>query len=188
MSTAAVILIVAGLLVLLVVGMMVARAQSRRRRLRERFGPEYDRLAESANRREAERELARRERRYEEELDIRPLDDATRQRYTVAWAQVQERFVDQPERAASEAGQLVTSLMSERGYPTEDHRQQIADLSVQHARVLDNYRAAREITMRADGTASTEDLRQAMVHYRALFADLLDEGVPAGRHERDERR
>jgi hypothetical protein len=148
----------------------------RRRRLRERFGPEYDRMVEEkGSRAKAEAELTGRERRVAG-LDIRPLDPAARARYAQNWAEVQERFVDAPQDAVVAAQRLVMTVMKDRGYPTEGNDQVLADLSVGHASVLDHYRAAYEISQRAaDGQASTEDLRQAMIHDRALFEDLLGE-------------
>jgi hypothetical protein len=147
---------------------------TRRRRLRQRFGPEYDRLIEQgASRRQAEAELAARERRVRD-LDIRPLGAEAQARYSRDWAAVQEQFVDAPQDAVAAAQRLVMTVMNERGYPTEGTDQVLADLSVEHARVLDHYRAAYEVSQRAaDGMASTEDLRQAVIHYRALFRDLL---------------
>ncbi|GAA4529866.1 MULTISPECIES: hypothetical protein [Nonomuraea] len=150
--------------------------QQRRSRLRDRFGPEYERtMAEHDTKREAEQELIAREQRHAE-LDIKPLPEQSRDDYAHRWAEVQERFVDAPESAVAEADQLVTAVMAERGYPTEDFRQRIADLSVGHAETLTHYRKAHDISERATRKeASTEDLRQAMVHYRALFEELLHE-------------
>jgi hypothetical protein len=150
--------------------------QQRRARLRDRFGPEYERtLAEHDNKREAEQELLAREQRHAD-LDIRPLSEESRGDYVNRWAEVQEHFVDAPEPAVNEADRLVTAVMAERGYPTDDFRQRIADLSVGHAETLTHYRTAHEISERASRKeASTEDLRQAMVHYRALFEELLHE-------------
>jgi hypothetical protein len=146
----------------------------RRRRLRQRFGPEYDRMVEEkGSRTKAEAELASRQRRVAD-LDIQPLDPAARTRYAENWAAVQEQFVDAPQEAVMAAQRLVKTVMKERGYPTEGDDQVLADLSVDHANVLDHYRAAYGISQRAaDNQASTEDLRQAMIHYRALFQDLL---------------
>lgn len=172
MSTGAVVAIVV-VIVLLVVAAVVAVPMMRRRRLKEKFGPEYERVVESADdRATAERELRERERRFAE-LDIRPLDDASRERYGQQWAQVQERFVDDPEAAVTEADELVTALMAERGYPTEGYEQQLADLSIEHSRTLGHYRDAHDTRLRVGDGASTEDLREAMVHYRTLFEDLL---------------
>jgi hypothetical protein len=178
MSAGAIVaIIVAVALVILVIGTMAAM---RRRQLRQRFGPEYDRVAgEMHSHRKADAELAERERRVRS-LDIHPLDETTRVRYAAEWTAIQERFVDQPEQAVTQAGLLVTSVMRDRGYPTEGHDQILADLSVEHAGTLDRFRAAHQISMQTEaGTAATEDLRLAMLHYRALFSDLL--GQPSER-------
>ncbi|WP_194827351.1 hypothetical protein [Nocardia sp. XZ_19_231] len=147
----------------------------RRRRLRGRFGSEYDRaLEQTDDRRAAERELVERERRHHS-LELRELTPERKQEFTAAWTNVQERFVDKPADAVSEADQLVTTVMAERGYPTEGFDQQAADLSVEHAATLGHYRDAHAIAIKhADGKASTEDLRTALVHYRALFLDLTN--------------
>jgi len=153
----------------------------RRRRtggLRQTFGPEYDRtVKENDSRRRAESELAaRRDRR--EELDIRPLTPAARARYEDRWRQIQMAFVDDPSGALGDADGAVILVMRERGYPMDDFDQRASDLSVDHPDVVQNYRAAHGIAMANDqGQAGTEDLRQAMVHYRSLFENLLgDEG------------
>jgi hypothetical protein len=167
-------IIVAILVVVAIVAGVVY--DTRRRRLRQRFGPEYDRLVEEkGSKAKAEAELTGRERRVAG-LDIRPLDAAAQARYSQDWAAIQERFVDAPQDAVMAAQRLVRTVMNERGYPTEGGDQVLADLSVDHANVLDHYRAAYDISQRAaDGMASTEDLRQAMIHYRALFQGLLGE-------------
>jgi hypothetical protein len=144
--------------------------------LREQFGPEYDRTLEvREDRKTAESELAeRRERR--ERLDIHPLDAARRQRYAAQWNEVQARFVDQPAVAVAQADELVTVVMRDRGYPIDDFEQRAADVSVDHPQVVENYRAAHRISSRVGSNqANTEDLRQALVHYRVLFAELLSE-------------
>jgi hypothetical protein len=172
MSAGAIVAIIAAVaLVVLVIG---AITTTRRRQLRQRFGPEYDRVAgEMRSQRKADAELAERERRVRS-LDIHPLDETIRVKYVAEWAAIQERFVDQPEEAVTQAGMLVTSVMKDRGYPTEDHDQIVADLSVEHAGTLDHFRAAHQISMQTEeGTAGTENLRLAMLHYRALFSDLL---------------
>jgi hypothetical protein len=171
------IIVVAAIVVVAVVAGVLY--DGRRRRLRQRFGPEYDRLVEERESRlKAEAELAGRERRVRG-LDIRPLDPAARSRYAGQWASIQERFVDAPQQAVAEAQRLVMAVMSERGYPAEGNEQVLADLSVEHASTLDSYRAAYDISQSAAGdVASTEDLRQAMIHYRTLFQDLL--GPPSG--------
>jgi Tfp pilus assembly protein PilX len=172
MSAGAIVaIIVAVALVILVIGTITAM---RRRQLRQRFGSEYDRVAgEMRSHRKADAALAERERRVQS-LDIHPLDETTRVKYAAEWTAIQERFVDQPDQAVTQAELLVTSVMKDRGYPTEGHDQIVADLSVEHAGTLDHYRAAHQISMQAqEGTAGTENLRLAMLHYRALFSDLL---------------
>jgi hypothetical protein len=150
---------------------------SRRRRLRQRFGPEYDRLVDERDSRlKAEAELAAREKRVKS-LEIRPLNPAAQARYGKEWSAIQERFVDEPGQAVAEAQHLVMAVMNDRGYPTEGNDQVAADLSVDHANTLNHYRSATTISRRAaEGAADTESLRQAMIHYRALFQDLL--GTP----------
>jgi hypothetical protein len=150
---------------------------TRRRRagLQSTFGPEYDRtVADAPSRREAESDLAaRRDRR--DELDIRPLDEPTQQRYSEKWRRTQERFVDDPPGAVGEADDLIMQVMRDRGYPVEDFEQRASDVSVDHPEVVSNYRAAHGISVANErGKASTEDLRTAMVHYRALFTELLE--------------
>lgn len=175
MPTVAVVVIVLVVILLLCAVGFVVRVQAHRRGLRERFGPEYDRAVERYDStREAEQELLARQKRHDE-LKIRPLEPETRERYITEWRQVQERFVDAPETAVTEADRLLVRVMSERGYPAEGFEQQVADLSVEHAGTIDRYRTAHDLSARAETRqASTEDLRQAMVHYRALFTDLLD--------------
>ncbi|HEY0538525.1 MAG TPA: hypothetical protein VGD53_09150 [Actinoallomurus sp.] len=177
MSTVAVVVIVIVVIVVLGVVAFLARAQARRRGLRQRFGPEYDRAVKShESTREAEQELLARQKRHDE-LEIRPLDPEARERHLAEWRQVQERFVDAPESAVTEADSLLVLVMGERGYPTEGYEQQVSDLSVEHAATIDRYRTAHDISGRAETKqASTEDLRQAMVHYRALFTELLETG------------
>jgi hypothetical protein len=159
-----------------VVGALVIK-QRRSAQLREGFGPEYDRvLSERGDQRAAEDELReRRERRRS--YDIRPLDDEERDRYAERWEATQREFVDKPASALGDADRLVREVMSTRGYPVEDFEQQAADVSVDHPHVVEHYRAAHAVSRaNAEQEASTEDLRQAMVHYRALFAELLERG------------
>ena len=160
-----------------VIGLAAYMMASRRRTgaLRERFGPEYDKTVdESGGRRAAESELKDRVERREE-LDIRPLAPAAADRYAGEWRDVQARFVDSPGTAVGEADRLVIAVLRERGYPVDDFEQRAADISVDHADVVENYRAAHGISLANDqGRASTEDLRQAMVHYRTLFERLLE--------------
>ncbi|MEV0409078.1 hypothetical protein [Actinoallomurus sp. NPDC050550] len=177
MSTATVaVIVIVAVLVIAALGFLGSR-QQQRRHLRERFGPEYDRAVERhGSVREAEQELRAREQRHRE-LQIHPLDPAVRDRYRADWQRVQERFVDSPRSAVAEADDLLIRAMEDRGYPTEDYEQQVADLSVEHGGTIGRYRTAHDIRGRADaGQTTTEDLRQAMVHYRALFADLLGDG------------
>ncbi|GGK95472.1 hypothetical protein Sme01_30840 [Sphaerisporangium melleum] len=176
--------VVAAVVAILAVGYLVAR-QQRRHRLQERFGPEYERaVREGESRRAAEQELIEREQRHAE-LDIRPLTPESRSTYGKKWAEVQERFVDAPGFAVTEADHLVTAVMAERGYPTDGFEQQLSDLSVAHGGTLDHYRKAHEISSRAARReASTEELRQAMVHYRALFQELLEDTPSTGHDHR----
>jgi hypothetical protein len=176
MSTLQVVVLV---LVLVLVGAAgaVGWQVMRRRSLQRTFGPEYDRVvAQEPNRTAAERELRDRERRHAE-LELRPLDPADRERFAQQWQAVQAQFVEDPAAAVIAGDDLVTRLVSARGYPTKDYDDQLAYLSVDHARTLGHYRDAHEIFERGQRReASTEELRQALVHYRALFADLLDAG------------
>jgi hypothetical protein len=164
------------LVLVIVAAVLFAVRASRRKQLQNKFGPEYDRVvADADSRTEAERELRDREKRHAE-LELKPLSAESKAKYSVAWEEVQIQFVDAPETAVSTADELTTRLIAERGYPTGDYEDQLATLSVQHARTLEHYRDAHAISERSKGgEASTEDLRQALVHYRALFADLLGE-------------
>jgi hypothetical protein len=176
MSTAIIIVfIIAAVIVTaaLAIGMM---AVLRRRRLQHRFGPEYDRaVSENDSKLKADAELKERERRVRH-LDIRPLTDSARRSYAEQWAAIQEQFVDAPGDAVGTSQVLVIAVLNERGYPTEHPEQVLADLSVEYASTLDRYRSAERISLSAaSGAASTEDLRLAMIDYRALFRDLLGE-------------
>ncbi len=181
MSSAQLLLLIAVVVVVLVVlGLVVSAVRKRRRRteLRKTFGPEYDRTVESTGkRRAAEQELAERKQRHDA-LTIRPLSAASRQRYLAAWDGVQTRFIDQPVLALSEADHLVTQVMADRGYPTDGVRTQEDMLSVEHSTVLDNFRAGHAIEQanRSD-SADTEQVRQGMLHFRAVFEDLLDDSA-----------
>jgi hypothetical protein len=167
----AVVIVVVILIVALVAAVAVT---TRRRRLQHQFGPEYDRaVADQSSRLRGEAELTSRQRRVRK-LDIRPLSDDSRQRYATEWMTIQEQFVDSPQTAVTDAYALVTAVMKERGYPTEDDDQAMADLSVEHAQTVGHFRAAKQVTeSTAAADVPTEDLRQALIHYRALFADLL---------------
>jgi hypothetical protein len=142
--------------------------------LRQKFGPEYDRaLRESGSERKAEAKLTDRQERINK-LNIRELDPAERERFLKQWESVQSRFVDSPKGAVAEADDLVSSLMRARGYPVSDFNQRAADISVDHPRVVENYRSAHEIALRVGkDAATTEDLRTAMIHYRSLFEELV---------------
>jgi hypothetical protein len=172
-TTIMVIAVVAALVVLAVVWMVMQ--QRRRAHLKDRFGPEYDQaLRQHNDPRAAERELLDRERRVAA-YSIKPLtrDDASR--FTEAWRSIQARFVDDPKGAVVDADRLVDEVMRTRGYPVADFEQRAADISVDHPRVVSNYRSARVIADRnTRGETNTEELRQALVHYRDLFADLLE--------------
>jgi hypothetical protein len=160
------------LIVAMVAWGMMKRRQTKQ--LQSQFGSEYDRTVESADsKRAAKAELAaRRDRR--EQLDIRPLSSAARGRYRPV-AIVQAQFVDNPSGAVSSADQLIQSAMADRGYPVKDFETRAADVSVDHPDVVENYRQGHRLAQKsADGDGSTEDLRQAMRHYRALFDDLVE--------------
>lgn len=168
-------LIVAVIVVLLAVVGWLLYERRRSAQLRSEFGPEYKRaIDEAGDRRAAETELRERQERVEA-LDIRPLPARDREAYAQEWRQVQAQFVDAPSAAIVEADALIGKVMEARGYPVADFEQRIADISVGHANVVEHYRAAHEIASRRDGVRTdTEALRQAMVHYRALFEDLLE--------------
>jgi type II secretory pathway component PulK len=159
------------------------RAQMRSAQLRTRFGPEYERAVdELGSPARAERELAARTRRVEH-IQLRELSAPDRARYASAWGGIQTQFVDDPTGAVVSANELIKEVMRTRGYPIDDFDQRVADLSVDHATVVQHYRAARALAGASrDGQVHTEELRQAFVHYRALFSDLLqDAGSPSQR-------
>lgn len=171
-----------GVAALVVIGAAAyyARQQMRSRALKRDFGPEYQAVVEQVgDQRTAERELIERQKRVER-YDIRPLDPAEGQRYMSQWRDVQARFVDEPRGSIAQAQRLLELLMSARGYPIGDELQQQADLSVKYPEVTSHYREARGIAIASEeGRASTEDLRQAMIHYRALFTSLLEIEQPS---------
>lgn len=172
METILLALIVA-LLVLVIAGWLIWQ-NIHAQQLRARYGTEYERTASRLGPRRAAAELRHREQRVEH-LDIRPLSPDQRGRFVDEWQAVQAQFVDDPHGAVRSGDRLVEEVMKARGYPVSDFDQRVADLSVQHPRVVQNYRAAREIGERhRRGEATTEDLRRAMVYYRELFEDLLD--------------
>jgi hypothetical protein len=163
-------------LVAVVAALAVALLLQRKRsdQLRSRFGPEYERaVEETGDKRRAEAELHQRAKRVEK-LPIRPLEPADRQRFIEAWRQVQADFVDDPQRSIGHADQLLQDVMSARGYPISDFDQAAADVSVDHPTVVHHFRAGHDIALRHQrGETNTEDLRQAMIHYRELFGDEL---------------
>jgi hypothetical protein len=174
LDTVTVLIIVAVLAALaLVAWMMQRRKQSEH--LQQRFGPEYTRVLDTLGSRDkAEAELLARERRVQR-FHIRALDPADAARYAQEWKQLQARFVDSPRGALAEADRLVREVMLQRGYPMADFEHRAADISVDHPAVVDHYRAAHGIVLRDQRNASdTEDLRKALVHYRALFDELLE--------------
>lgn len=150
--------------------------QARRIKLRQRFGPEYERaLRDYGSVSLAERELRNRAKRIAN-LHIRDLDDADRGRFVASWQALQARFIDDPRTAVQQADELITAVMAARGYPVADFEQRVADLSVEHANVVQHYRAAQALVeANREGRADTEEFRQAFVHQRALFAELLGE-------------
>ncbi|MGA8089250.1 MAG: hypothetical protein WCA10_18395 [Terracidiphilus sp.] len=169
--------IIVAVIVVVIGAIVVAFLQKRRTgKLREHFGAEYDRaVAEGGNKRIAESRLEERTERVKK-FHIRALTVEDRTRFTESWDRVQARFVDAPAGAVAEADQLIGDLMATCGYPVGDFEQRAADISVDHPIVTQNYRSAHEIAVRqAKGQASTEDLRRAMIHYRALFDDLVSE-------------
>ena len=170
--------IVIAIAVVIVIAVIAASIARKRRteQLQDRFGPEYDRLAEDGSRRDVERELRDRE-KARDELEIQPLSEAARTRYANEWQRVQAQFVDDPEGAVRAGDRLVQQAMGERGYPVDDgdFESRAATLSVDHADVVQDFRKGHDLWTRYDrGDGSTEDLRQAMVHYRSLFERLLE--------------
>lgn len=153
---------------------IIASARARSAKLRRKFGPEYERVVRaSGDRSQAERDLRAREARVER-FHIEELPAGARTRYVEEWRTVQTRFVDEPEAAVADADRLIENVMRDRGYPVENFEQRAADLSPDHPDVVQNYHAAHEIASRSErGEVDTEDLRQAMVHYRTLFTDLV---------------
>jgi hypothetical protein len=185
-------ILIAAVAVLLIAAIVMSiRKTQRRKQLQSQFGPEYDRTIESADsRRKAESELAARQERREQ-LDIRPLSSAARERYTTQWQTVQAQFVDNPSGAVGSADTLIQSVMADRGYPVDDFDSRAADVSVDHPQVVENYREGHRLAEQcANGNGSTEELRQAMRHYRALFDELVepdgDADAPTTRERTDD--
>jgi hypothetical protein len=177
-------LIVAAILLVAVMGWLYLRKRrTTTANLRRRFGSEYERVAlEHGSERKAEAKLADREKRVES-FKLRDLDPMERERFSKQWAALQSRFVDSPKGAVAEADDLVSSLMKTRGYPVSDFDQRADDISVDHPRVVENYRSAHALALRiGKDQASTEDLRTAMIHYRSLFDELV-QALPVERKE-----
>jgi hypothetical protein len=178
MNTTLIVVIIIAVVVLVAIGVAAYMLNARRRseRLREHFGPEYERsLAETEDPKETERALAEREKRHRS-LSLRHLDDGERTRFRDRWLTVQSAFVDDPDRAVERADDLVSEVMSARGYPVADFDRRAEDVSVDHPIVVQHYREARAISQRnSEGRVDTEELRRAVTSYRALVEALLDE-------------
>ena len=171
--------IAVGIFALLLIGGLVARGarRSRSESLRDKFGNEYDyALSEHGSRKKAERDLIERTEQVKK-YDIVPLQASDRDRFRRDWVKVEQRFLERPATAVVEADELVADIMRLRGYPMGDFDRHAADLSVTHPRIIEHYRAGHRMISDSPGTASTEDLRQAMLHYRALFDELADDRI-----------
>ena len=174
-SSTATIVIAVIVVLLIIVGAVALARRNRSKSLQDRFGPEYQRAVRESggSRSEAERELARRQDRVKR-MHIEELPPGAKTRYAEEWRTVQTRFVDEPQAALVNADRLISNVMRDRGYKVDNYDQTVADLSPDHPNVLQNFRVAHTITERSEtGEASTEDLRQAMVHYRSPFDDLV---------------
>jgi hypothetical protein len=171
------VIIIIAVVVLVIIGFLVAVAASRRqktKRLKGQFGTEYDAtVTASGSKKKAQKELDERQ-KHVKALNIRPLTVAERDRYQADWTAVQTRFVDEPGQAIESADHLIMEVMQLRGYPVSDFDQRAADISVKYPKFVSNYRAARAIAVKNEHhEADTEELRQAMIHYRSLFKELL---------------
>jgi hypothetical protein len=175
MDTRIVIAIAVVVMVLVILAGWAYSSNRRRLQLRESFGPEHERtVRQQGDARRAEDVLEDRQRRVAG-MEIRRLPEPAIQRYSQHWWEVQKHFVDEPDASLQEADELVSDVMSARGYPIADFEQRAADISVDHPHIVENYRIAHNIALRHQrGEADTEDLRRALVHYRLLFQELLD--------------
>jgi hypothetical protein len=186
-------IVIATLVIIAVLIIIAATLFARRRRtdqLRRTFGPEYDRTLrdQGGDASRTESTLIDREKRVEK-FPLRALSPVDREGYAMEWATVQRRFVDEPAAAVGTADRLVGRVMLDRGYPMADFEQRAADISVSYPAVVENYRAAHDIVTRhQDGGVTTEELRQAMVHYRSLFDELLETPTESPKVERIDRR
>ena len=179
-----VIAVIVAVVVIAAIGFLLAR-ERRSKQLRQRFGPEYDRvLKKEGEVRRAEGVLQMRAKRHDK-FSLRALSESSRLDFAGRWKSVQSQFVDEPKGAVAQADLLVNEVMVARGYPMADFEQRAADISVDHPVVVENYRAANAIARRHNaGEASTEDLRQAMVHYRSLFEELLEDSSAEQKEKR----
>jgi hypothetical protein len=170
--------------IVVIVGYLLMRKR-RSQVLRQRFGPEYDRVVKKEGDVHRGEDVLQFRAKRREKLQIRALSPANRSDFTSRWTTVQSQFVDAPKNAVSRADELVNEVMKLRGYPVGDFEERAADISVDHPVVVENYRAAHAIALRHNsGQASTEDLRQAMVHYRSLFNELLEDSIPERKEAR----
>lgn len=165
------IVVIAAIAVVLIGVAMMMMNRKRSGELKGRYGTEYERTVKESGRKDGEKELREREKRVER-LHLRELDSSEHEAFSTRWTGVQSNFVEAPRTALQHADVLVQEVMSARGYPMADFEQRAADISVDHADVVTNYRAAHSISQRA-GSATTEEMRQAMLYYKELFADLL---------------
>jgi hypothetical protein len=171
--------VVAAIALLAVLGFVMMSRKRSTRRLQQAFGSEYGRAVSEQGRTKAEKELLARKDRFDR-AQVRELSDEDRRRYTDLWHAIQNRFVDSPPAAVNEADQLVAEVMRMRGYPAGDLDQRLADVAIGHPGLVDHYRSACTIADHGrGGRADTEEMRQALVHYRALFEELLAVGRPA---------
>lgn len=185
-QTAWIVVAVVVIVAVLIVAGIISSRRRRSEHLKDRFGREYDRtLDATGDRSKAEADLEEREKRVEK-LHIRPLEPDERREFLDRWSDVQARFVDDPARAVAFADALLGDVMKARGYPVSDFEQRAGDISVDHPVVVEHYHKAHDIAVRhGRGEASTEDLRQAMIHYRALFDNLVGAEAPAAAAERE---
>jgi hypothetical protein len=170
-------LIIAVVAVLVIMGLILGPVFARRKRsekLHDHFGAEYDHTVESmGGEKEAQKELKNRQ-KHVDALDIRPLSTSERERYLAEWTAIQSKFVDEPGQATGDADRLIMEVMQLRNYPVSDFEQRAADISISYPALVTNYRAAREIAIKNEqNKADTEELRQALIYYRALFNELL---------------
>jgi hypothetical protein len=176
MSTPAIIVAIVIAVVVVAAAIVLIIRNQRSKRLKTRFGPEYSRvIGETGSKTQAEAKLEKLERRVER-FDLRPLSPVARANFVAAWQKIQARFVDDPKAALTEADKLIQGVMAARGYPVSDFEQRATDISVNHPHIVEHYRAGHDIAVQhSKGSASTENMRQAMIHYRTLFAELADE-------------